>query len=93
MDEAVRCREEGGKRVLVFNLSGNGLLDLAANDTYLSGRMHEANENGGSRTKRLADWDGSPSRCECNPAKAAWRTPRRGIPTRRLADRLRRKMR
>jgi tryptophan synthase beta chain len=27
--------------VIVFNLSGNGLLDLAAYDTYLSGKMHE----------------------------------------------------
>jgi tryptophan synthase beta chain len=41
--EAIKCREEGKKRVLVFNLSGNGLLDLAAYDTYLSGAMHEVN--------------------------------------------------
>jgi tryptophan synthase beta chain len=39
IDEAVKCREEGRKRVLVFNLSGNGLLDLAAYDSYLSGRI------------------------------------------------------
>jgi tryptophan synthase beta chain len=44
--EAIKCREEGKKRVLVFNLSGNGLLDLAAYDTYLSGAMHDV--NGGS---------------------------------------------
>ena len=41
IDEAVKCREENRKRVIVFNLSGNGLLDLAAYDTYLSGRMQE----------------------------------------------------
>ena len=41
IDEAIKCREENRKRVLVFNLSGNGLLDLAAYDTYLSGKMHE----------------------------------------------------
>jgi tryptophan synthase beta chain len=41
VDEAIRCREEGRKRVLVFNLSGNGLLDLAAYDTYLHGRVSE----------------------------------------------------
>lgn len=41
IDEAIKCREENQKRVLVFNLSGNGLLDLAAYETYLSGKMHE----------------------------------------------------
>jgi len=46
VDEAIRCREEGKKRVIVFNLSGNGLLDLAAYDTYLSGQMKDV--NGGS---------------------------------------------
>ena len=43
IDEAVRCREEGRKRVLVFNLSGNGLLDLAAYDSYLTGHMKDVN--------------------------------------------------
>jgi tryptophan synthase beta chain len=41
IDEAIKCREENQKRVLVFNLSGNGLLDLAAYETYLAGKMHE----------------------------------------------------
>ena len=41
IDEAIKCREENRKRVIVFNLSGNGLLDLAAYETYLSGKMHE----------------------------------------------------
>jgi len=44
IDEAIRCREENRKRVIVFNLSGNGLLDLAAYDTFLSGRMKETGE-------------------------------------------------
>lgn len=41
IDEAIRCREENKKRVIVFNLSGNGLLDLAAYDAFLSGKMSE----------------------------------------------------
>ena len=41
IDEAVQCREENRKKVIVFNLSGHGLLDLAAYDTYLSGKMRE----------------------------------------------------
>ena len=44
VDEAVKCREEGKKRVLVIGLSGNGLLDLAAFDTYLSGGMKDGPE-------------------------------------------------
>ena len=42
IDEALRCKAEGRKRVIVFNLSGNGLLDLAAYDSFLSGKMHES---------------------------------------------------
>jgi tryptophan synthase beta chain len=39
IDEAIRCREEGKKRVILFNLCGHGLLDLNAYDSYLSGKM------------------------------------------------------
>jgi tryptophan synthase beta chain len=45
MDEAIRCREENRKQVIVFNLSGNGLLDLAAYDSYLSGKMQESGDD------------------------------------------------
>jgi tryptophan synthase beta chain len=41
IDEAIRCREEGRKRVILFSLCGHGMLDLAAYDTYLSGQMHD----------------------------------------------------
>jgi tryptophan synthase beta chain len=41
IDEAKQCRDEGKKRVIVIGLSGNGLLDLAAYDTYLSGAMKD----------------------------------------------------
>ena len=39
VDEAIKCREEGQKRVLLFNLSGHGMLDLAAYDSYLAGKI------------------------------------------------------
>jgi len=45
IDEAIQCREENRKKVIVFNLSGNGLLDLAAYDTYLGGRMQESGDD------------------------------------------------
>lgn len=41
VDEAVKAREEGKKKVLLFNLSGNGMLDLAAYETYLSGAIQD----------------------------------------------------
>lgn len=41
MDEAVRAREQDRARVILFNLSGHGLLDLQAYEQYLSGRMHD----------------------------------------------------
>jgi tryptophan synthase beta chain len=39
--EAIRAREEGKKRVILFNLSGHGLLDLTAYETYLGGDLSE----------------------------------------------------
>ncbi len=39
IDEAVRCKEEGVSRVIVFNLSGHGHFDLAAFDEYLQGNL------------------------------------------------------
>ncbi len=37
--EAKRAKEEGKKKVILFNLSGHGLLDLGAYEEFLSGRM------------------------------------------------------
>ena len=39
IDEALRCREEGRSEVILFNLSGHGLFDLAAYDEYLRGNL------------------------------------------------------
>jgi tryptophan synthase beta chain len=41
IDEAVKARAEGKKRVIVFNLSGHGMLDLAAYDAYLTGKLKD----------------------------------------------------
>ena len=41
VDEAIKAREEGRKRVLLFNLSGHGLLDLSAYESYLSGKLQD----------------------------------------------------
>jgi tryptophan synthase beta chain len=39
--EAEQAREAGQKRVLLFNLSGHGLLDLSAYETYLLGKIQD----------------------------------------------------
>lgn len=39
MDEALKCKVEGTTRVIAFNLSGHGLLDLAAYDAFLQGQL------------------------------------------------------
>src|SRR4029079_17978046 len=39
--EAIAAREAGQKRVLLFNLSGHGLLDLSAYETYQSGKLQD----------------------------------------------------
>ncbi|MBC7258788.1 MAG: TrpB-like pyridoxal phosphate-dependent enzyme [Chloroflexi bacterium] len=41
MDEAIRCREEGVSRAILFNLSGHGHFDLAAYDEYMAGRLQD----------------------------------------------------
>jgi tryptophan synthase beta chain len=39
IDEAVQAREEGRKKVIVFNLSGHGLLDLKGYDDFFQGKL------------------------------------------------------
>ncbi len=41
MDEAIRCRESGEERIILFNLCGHGYFDLSAYDRYLKGDMEE----------------------------------------------------
>lgn len=39
IQEAKRAKEEGKEKVIYFNWSGHGLVDLAAYDAYLSGKL------------------------------------------------------
>jgi tryptophan synthase beta chain len=41
MDEALRAKQEGRKRTILFNLSGHGHFDLAAYETFLAGRLQD----------------------------------------------------
>jgi tryptophan synthase beta chain len=42
IDEALDAKEKGEARVILFNLSGHGLLDLAAYDSYLRGEVGDS---------------------------------------------------
>ena len=37
--EAERCKETGEEKVILFNLSGHGLIDMASYDKYFSGDL------------------------------------------------------
>jgi len=39
IDEALKAKEEGSERVIVFGLSGHGHFDLAAYDAFLDGKL------------------------------------------------------
>ena len=39
--EAVKAREEGKEKVILFNWSGHGLVDMAAYEAYLSGQLSD----------------------------------------------------
>lgn len=39
--EALKCKETGEEKVILFNLSGHGLIDMAAYDQYLSGSLQD----------------------------------------------------
>jgi tryptophan synthase beta chain len=39
VDEALKAKISGEKKVILFNLSGHGHFDLAAYDNYLAGKL------------------------------------------------------
>ena len=39
INEANRCKETGEEKVILFNLSGHGLIDMTAYDNYLAGNL------------------------------------------------------
>jgi tryptophan synthase beta chain len=41
IDEALRCKESGESRVILFNFSGHGHFDLAAYDAYFAGALKD----------------------------------------------------
>jgi len=42
IEEAIKAKEEGKEKVIIFNWSGHGIIDLAAYDAYLSGKLEDS---------------------------------------------------
>lgn len=41
IDEAIKCRDEGVSRTIVFNLCGHGHFDLSSYERYMSGKLED----------------------------------------------------
>jgi len=41
VDEALRCKREGKRRTIVFNLCGHGHFDISAYEAYLGGKLQD----------------------------------------------------
>lgn len=39
IDEAIKCRESGEAKTILFNLSGHGHFDMSAYEAYLGGKL------------------------------------------------------
>ena len=52
--EALKCKAEGKQQVLLFNLSGHGLIDLASYDRYLSNDLQDYVPSNAELEKYLA---------------------------------------
>lgn len=55
IDEAVRCREYGEAKTILFNLSGHGHFDMKAYDDYFAGRLTDASFDAKAIQASLAD--------------------------------------
>jgi tryptophan synthase beta chain len=41
IDEALRCKKTGERKVIAFNNCGHGLLDLQAYDSHMNGKLQD----------------------------------------------------
>ncbi|MEM0111605.1 MAG: TrpB-like pyridoxal-phosphate dependent enzyme, partial [Candidatus Parvarchaeota archaeon] len=62
IDEAIRCKETGEEKVILFLLCGHGYFDMQAYDDYLSGKLmpyeypREKVEEAMKRLRKLYPW-------------------------------------
>jgi len=54
IDEALRAKEEGKEKTILFNLSGHGHVDMAAYDAFLTGQLENYEYSGEAVKESLA---------------------------------------
>lgn len=54
LDEAIRCRETGESKALLFNLCGHGNFDMQAYTDYLAGKLKEEDASAAEQSMALA---------------------------------------
>ena len=55
INEALKCKESGEEKVILFNLSGHGLVDMASYDQYLAGNLVDYSLTDEEIAKNLAE--------------------------------------
>ena len=55
IDEALRCREEGVARTILFNLSGHGHFDMQAYTDYFAGKLEDRDHDEAALQAALAE--------------------------------------
>ena len=60
IDEAKKAKEEGKEKVILFNYSGHGLMDLTGYDAYLSGKLTDYELPDEEMNKYLKDLENLP---------------------------------
>lgn len=55
--EAQKCKETGEEKVILFNLSGHGLIDMSAYDQYLSGSLQDYEITNEEVQRNIAELD------------------------------------
>ncbi|MGD9873987.1 MAG: TrpB-like pyridoxal phosphate-dependent enzyme [Kiritimatiellia bacterium] len=58
--EAKKAKEEGKEKVILFNWSGHGLMDLAGYDAYLQGHLHDYHLSDEDMQKSIASMKNYP---------------------------------
>ena len=62
IDEALRCKASGDRKVIAFNFCGHGHFDLSAYERYMTGSSRTSSTR---RRRSRRPWRGSPrSRCD-----------------------------
>ncbi len=67
--EALKAKEEGKEKVILFNWSGHGLVDLAAYEAYLRGQLHDHDLPEDEIKRALASIDNLPKPRQYQPPR------------------------